>query len=180
MTKEGEQYRRHPSEPLYPIALPPELADFLARQGPFACVTQATDLGTAHILKAPEQEIIRARGTVPVHVQHALYEHRSAPVIRTVLTLYDVPQHPLRFETFCNVADPSQREDFATLADQEQLLLFFHDEQLRHRLNKLVPNHPEETVRTILAEAERLRAQIPAWRFDFDAAKQAILQATNL
>jgi len=129
MPEEEERHRSHPSEPLYPIPLLPELAEFLARQGPFACVTQATDQGVAYVLKAPGQEIVRARGTVPVQVQHALYDHRLAPVIRTVLSLYDVPQHPLRFETFCNVADPTQRADFAALGEQDQFILLFYDER---------------------------------------------------
>lgn len=180
MTQEGEPYRRHPSEPVNPIPLPPELAEFLRRQGPYAALMHATDLGTAHVLKAPEPEIVRARGTVPIHVQHALYDHRSAPVIRTVLTIYDIPQHPLRFESFVNVADPSQRADFATLGQQDQLLLFFYDQALRHRLTKVVPNTPDDTITTILTHADRLRAAIPAWRFDYDAAKAAILKATSL
>ena len=180
MTQEGESYRRHPSEPVQPISLPPELAEFLARQGPYAAVTQATDLGTAHVLKAPAQEIIRARGIVPIHIQHALYEHRAAPVIRTLLTVYDVPQQPLRFEVFCNVADPSQREDFAALSDQENYLLLFYDERLRHGLSKLVPNSQDGSARQILAQAEAIRARIPPWRFDFNAAKRAILRSTKL
>src|SRR5712692_9011204 len=175
MTNEGERYRRHPSEPVCPIPLPPELADFLAQQGAFACVTQATDKGVAHVLKAPAAEIVRARGTVPVHVQHALIDHPSAPVIRTVLSIYDVPRHPLRFESFINVAEPSQRQDFAALAEQEFLMLLFYDEALRHRLSKLVPNNaspakPDDTIPTILRHAARLAAAIPAERFDFDTA----------
>ncbi len=35
-----------------PSELPPEVADFL-KDKPFACVSQATDKGTAYVVKAP-------------------------------------------------------------------------------------------------------------------------------
>lgn len=180
MTQEGEPYRRHPSEPVYPIPLPPELADFLRRQGDYACLMQATDLGTAHVLKAPAADIIRARGTVPIRVQHALYDHRAAPVIRTVLSVYDVPAHPLRLECFANVADASQRADFATLADQETLMLLFYDEQLHHRLSKVVPIQQREDILRTLAAADALAARIPPWRYHFERAKADIVRTTSL
>ncbi len=97
-----EQRWQEPSEPVSPIALPDELRDFLRRQGPYACLTMPTTLGTAYVLKAPAQEIDSARGTTPIHIQHLLYEHRNAPVIRTLLTIYDQPEHPLRMESFIN------------------------------------------------------------------------------
>lgn len=177
---EGNRPPPDPSEPLYPIPLLPELADFLAHQGDYACIPQATDLGTAYVCQVPSQEILRVRGTVPVHVQHALYDHRAAPVIRTVLSIYDQPSSALRLESFINVADTSQRADFAALADQEQLFLFFYDEQLRHRLNKVVPQDPDQAVRTILAQADALRARIPPWRFSFERAKAAVIAGTSL
>jgi len=180
MAPEDDRRRLDPSEPLSPIALPSELADFLAQQGPYACLTQATDLGTVYVCKAPAAEILRVRGTVPVHVQHLLYEHRNAPVIRTVLTIYDQPQSPLRLESFINVAEPDQRADFAALADQKLLYLFFYDEQLRHRLNKVVPTEPDETLRMMLAQADALQAAIPPWRYQFDRAKAGILRGTRL
>jgi hypothetical protein len=172
--------REHPSEPVSPIALPPELAEFLARQGPYACLTQATDLGTAYVLKALAAEIVRARGTVPVHVQHTLIDHRAAPVIRSVLTIYDQPERPLRFESFINVTDPTQRSDFAALATQDEIILLFYDEALQHRLSKLVPTDHEDMVSAILVQAEQLAAHIPPWRYDFDRAKAAIVRATPL
>lgn len=175
-----ERQRREPSEPVNPIPLLPELAEFLREQGPYASLTQATDQGVAYVLKAPAHEIARARGRVPVHIQHALLDHPAAPVIRTVLSIYDVPRRPLRFETFINIADEAQRADFAAFAEQRQLLLLFYDEQLRHRLNKVVPINQRENILTILAEAERLRARIPAERYDFNAAKAAIIEATHL
>jgi len=92
----------------------------------------------------------------------------------------DQPQHPLRVETFINVAEEDQRADFAALADQELLLLLFYDEQLQHRLTKLVPYPERSEVPTILARADELRATMPPWRFDFDRAKAAVIQRTTL
>jgi hypothetical protein len=176
MTERG----RSGGEPLYPIPLPPELAAFLCEQGPYACLMQATDLGTAWVLKAPAAEIASARGTLPVRVQHSLYEHRNAPVIRSVLTIYDRPERPLRFEAFVNVADQNQREEFVALADQEQYLLLCYDEQLQHRLSKLVPNPREGVEARIVEQALELATRIPSWRYDYDRAKQAILRTTHL
>jgi len=168
------------SEPRFPVALTPELADFLRRQQGYVCVTQATSEGTVYLLRVPGHELASLRGTMPIGLRHELYEHPSAPVIRTVLTIVDQPQRPLRVETFCNVAEEDQQADFAALADQERLLLLFYDEQLRHRLSKLVPYPERSDVPRILARAEQLRAAIPPWRFNFDRAKAAVMQHTSL
>jgi hypothetical protein len=143
-------------------------------------VTQTTNQGTAYVLKVPGQELATLCGTMPIGLRHELYEHPSAPVIRTVLTIVDQPQHPLRVETFINVAEEDQRADFATLADQEQLLLLFYDEQLQHRLTKLVPYPERSEVPIILNRAEELRAAIAPWRFDFNRAKAAVMQRTTI
>jgi hypothetical protein len=130
--------------------------------------------------KPLSNDILRARGTIPVHIQHALLDHRTAPVIRSILTLYDQPQRPLRFESFINIKDPAQRSDFADLAAQDQLTLLFYDEQLQHRLSKLVPTDQEGMVTAILTQADELAARIPPWRYDFNRARAAVLRATQL
>jgi hypothetical protein len=170
----------HESDPLVPIELTPELADFLRHQQGYACVTQATTEGTAYVLRVPGEELATLRGTMPIGLRHELYEHRSAPVIRTVLTIMDRPQSPLRVETFINVAEEDQRADFAALADQERFMLLFYDEQLQHRLSKLVPYPDRSDVPLILARADELRAAIAPWQFDFDQAKAAVMQRTTL
>jgi hypothetical protein len=180
MSHEHEQQAPDPGEPLHPIPLPPDLAAFLAQQGPYACLTQATDQGTAYVLKPPAAEIVRARGPVPTNVRHQLFGQHNAPVIRTVLTLYDDPGNPLKFESFINVADPDQRADFASLAEQEQLLVLFYDETLQHRLSKRIPSGLDTGIPEMLARADRLRAAIPTWRFDFDRAKADVLRQTAL
>ncbi len=104
MTKENEQSPVSDShlEPLQPSPLPPELAEFL-RDKTFACLMQATDRGTVLVIKALAHEIASARGRVPVQLRHELYQHPTAPVIRTIITLYDQPTTPLALETFTNV-----------------------------------------------------------------------------
>jgi hypothetical protein len=86
---------------------------------------------------------------------------------RMVTTLHDRPQAPYRLDTFINVAD------------EARLLTLFYDEQLRHRLNKVVPLEPGATL-PVLSHALRYARSIPAERFDFDAAKAAVLERTQL
>jgi len=177
---EHDPHQQHPSDPLMPIELTPELADFLRRQPHYACVTHATSEGTAYVIRAPAADLVTLRGTMPIGLRHELYALPSAPVIRSVLTIMDRPRAPLRLETFCNVAEPDQRADFAALADQERLLLLFYDEELRHRLAKRVPYPDRSDVPLILARADELRAAIPASRFNFDRAKLAVMRQTTL
>jgi len=173
---------RNPSESTTPIPLPEELAGFLREQGPFACVTQATDLETSYIIKAPAREIASVRGRVPIRVAHSLFDHSQAPVIRTVLSIYDQPERPLQLESFINIAEPDQRADFAALADQQELLLLFYDERLQHRLSKVVPQprHTQQIAVAILTRAQRLRAAIPEEHYQFEEAKAAVIAATRL
>ena len=104
----------------------------------------------------------------------------AAPVIRTVIGIYDRPSTPLAFETFSNIADPTQREDFARLAEQERLVLLFYDEQLAHQLTKVVPYRDDGTILAIVMQAELLRRRIPPHAYDFDRAKQAVIDASEL
>ncbi len=176
--REGNRYPTGP-EPERPALLPPELADFLRGQD-IACLFQATDQGTALIAKLPGAEIASIRGTVPIRVRHELYDHPAAPVIRTVVTIHDRPHNPLALETYSNVEDPQQRADFAALADQDRLVLLCYDEQLAHRLSKVVPYRDDGTVAAIVAQGDQLLAAIPKDQFSFEAAKQAVLEATGL
>jgi hypothetical protein len=116
---------------------------------------EETDAGTVHIVKAPAREIQSLRGAIPIGVDYELYAHPLAPVIRTVIRFYDQPQHPLVVETFANVEDPQQRSEFARLADQPELYMLFYDEQVRHRLSKVVPNGGQEHIRRIVQQAEQ-------------------------
>ena len=145
-----------------------------------ACLMQTTDQGTAFVLKTSRREIRGVRVRLPIRVTHALSDHPAAPVIRTTITVYDQPQRPLAFETFTDVAEPDQREDFARLAKQERLLLLFYDEQLTHRLTKLAPYHDDGTIPAIRLQAAVLQARIPSQHYDFRAGKQAVIAAHTL
>ncbi|MGH9963065.1 MAG: hypothetical protein ACREBC_39110 [Pyrinomonadaceae bacterium] len=176
MTEKGP--RDVSGEPLHQIPLLPELAAFL-REQEVACLMQATNQGTAFVIKLPGQEIASVRGRVPIHLRHELYSHPAAPVIRTVLTIYDQPARPLGLETFTNAAQPDQRDDFARLASQDQLPLLFYDERLAHRLSKVVPYQDEGQVGEILMQAESILAAIPRERFSFERAKLAVMRKSS-
>jgi hypothetical protein len=46
--EEPRGFQPSDSDPLVPLELPPELAAFLRRQQGYACITQATNEGTAY------------------------------------------------------------------------------------------------------------------------------------
>jgi hypothetical protein len=177
----GGHSRRRPAERREPAdtLLPPDLAAFLQDQT-LVCVSHPIDRGTAFVIKAPSPEIESMRGNVPVHLRHELYEHPAAPVIRTVTSIYDQPDRPMRLETFFNVADEQQRADYAALATQENLYLLVYDEKLVHRLTKAVGHLDSEVMTQILARAQEFLAGIPAEEVDFDRAKAAVMEATSL
>ncbi len=179
MAGERDWQGRISGEPLEPSPLPAELAEFL-RDKDVACLMQGTDQGTAFVLKLPAQDIESARGRIAIQLRHELYAHPAAPIIRTLLTLYDQPARPFARETFTNIEDEIQRSDFAALADQEALLLLFYDEQLAHRLTKVVPQSNPEQSAAVLGYAEQILATISKEEFDFDRAKQAVMEATDL
>ena len=166
-------------EPIRPSPLPPELAEFL-KDKPLACLTHGTDQGTVLVVKAPAHEIQSLRGRVRIHLRYELYDHPAAPVVRMVTTIYDQPERPLALETFINVEDPQQRDDFAALATQDRLLMLFYDEGLAHRLTKTVPHPRGDLVTQILDQANSLLVAIPRERFNFDAAKRRVMESTSL
>jgi hypothetical protein len=168
-----------PDEPLHPIALPPDLAEFLTDQE-LAGLFHASDAGTVLVVKAPSPELGTLRGVVPIALTHELYDHPRSPVIRSLLTFFDRPRAPLRLETFTNVADAEQHALFAALADQEDLLLLCYDELLHHRLSKRVPNATAGEIPRIVATANRLLAAVPPARRDFDQAKADVWEVTSL
>ncbi len=165
--------------PLIPTSLPPDLAEFLRAQR-YACLTHATDRGVVLVVKIPGIDIESARGTVPIHFQHELYEHPAAPVIRIVTTIYDQPRSPLRLETFANVEDPQQRSDYAALAEQQELFMLFFDEALQHRLTKAVGGLDNPVMLDVLQRADQFLAGIPPGQVNFDLAKAAVMETTQL
>lgn len=163
--------RRPPSNP---FALPLELIEAI-KDDEYACVTLATDRGTALIAKMPASVIDALRGTYPIQLRHELFQHPAAPVIRITATLYDQPQQPFVLETFINVADFDQYADYVTFTDQDELPILFYDGQHQFRLAKAVNNGPRETVPQIIKAAKRLLQQIPEGCLDFDRAKMDVM-----
>ena len=181
MSKESHRHRpdRHPSEPVFPTPLTTELSAFL-KDKDTACLTQATVDGAVYVVKLPASEIVSMRGRVPIRFQHELYQHEAAPVIRTVISIYDKPNQPMKLETYTNVADEDQRNDFASLAGQWLLHLLFYDEQLTHRLSKAVPSDVSAGMAQVLSTAEQMLAEMDPTKVDFDRAKEAVMRATQL
>jgi hypothetical protein len=135
MSQEVEHHQvPEPFEPIEPAILPPELATFL-RTKDVACLMQETTHATVFVVKLPAAEIHGLSGRVPIRIRHELCHHPYAPVIRTVIRIYDRPENPLGLETFTNVEQEDQRSGFAHLAGQGQVFLLFYDELLNHRLS---------------------------------------------
>jgi len=151
--------------------LPADLAAFLESQH-LACLLIGTARGSGFVIKAPGSEIEGLRGPMPVLFRQELYRHRTAPVIRRLLRLYDRPHgrppSSLAFESFVNVDDEGQRSDYGELARPDLVDLYFYDETLQHRLTKQIPNNLRSDIPLVLITALRLRARIPTDRFDFD------------
>jgi hypothetical protein len=180
MSEHEPRRRRHSTEPRHPIALPADLARFLIDQPGYTCVFAGSDQGTMHIITVPSRDLPTVRGRFPIEVRHELHRHPASPVVRTIISLYDQPEQALRVETFTNIGAPDQREQFASLAEQEDYLVLFYDEWLRHRLSKRVPNTNRDGVTAVLTHADALLAAIPAAQRDFDRAKQAVMERTHL
>lgn len=179
MSPEASSHHPDSQRPLSPADLPPELAEFL-KDTDYACLTQASDIGTAFVIKIPGAEIQSVRGDIPVEVRQELYAHPAAPVIRLVFIMYDQPATPLALETFINVGDEQQRADFAGLASQTELPLLFYDEALTHQLTKLVPFRFPEDAANILRIADEALQAIPPDLRDFDLAKTAVMHVSEL
>jgi hypothetical protein len=173
---------RLPGEPVHPIALPPDLGEFLGGLDPTetVCLLHGSDIGSPYVVTTRARELDRLRGTYPIGLEHQLFADPHAPVIRTLLTFHDDPAAPLRIETFTNVEDPAQRAPFAALADQAEIPLLFSDGRLAHRLSKRLRNATADQIPLILAEAERLLAAIPPDHRDFDQAKANVWEVTSL
>jgi len=180
MTERNHQHEHDDHlEPPSGADLPPDLATFLRSQR-LGCLLTGTTEGSAFVIKASNDEIEGLRGPMPVLLRQELYRHRSAPVLRLLLGLYDRPPTALAFESFVNVDDAGQRHDYGELARQDAIDLHFYDEALRHRLDKQVANTLRGSVPLTLITALRLRARIPDDRFDFDRAKEDVIARTSL
>lgn len=182
MYREG--FHEGADQPLQPFELPEELKEFLRQTeaDEYVMVTSASDQGTVYVVKAPAGDIVgmRMQGNIPMQVTHELYQEPEAPVIRSLVKVYDDPKRPLALETFTNVRDKEQRRDFATLSDQPRYIFTFYDEHLQHQLTRFVDNtHGAETAalfRLALLASSRISDQ----QYDFDRAKAAVIRGTSM
>lgn len=180
MTKEGSPHNEQSGErPLAAFELPEDLATFLTGEE-YAMVTTASDQGTVFVVKASERDIAAMAGRVPMRVSHALHQHELAPVIRTVVKIYDDLERPLALESFINVGDEQQWAEYASLAEQDELHFLFYDQTLQHQLTKRTHNTAGRQMSNILNWADRIKAAIPDEQYNFDAAKAAVMATTTL
>ena len=161
------------------IPLPGPLARFLASV-PYACLMHNTTIGSCLIVKIPRQEIDAVRGRVPVSVSYELHRHPAGPVIRLVLTIHDHLRYPLMLETFVNPADLEQAEEFADLVARDQLHVLFYDQELKHRLSKIVTQAADRTRDELLPIASRLLMEVPPANLNFDRAKRAVMEGCRV
>jgi hypothetical protein len=100
-----------------------------------------TSLSIGHFLYLTTNRIIsKFTGNVLMRGTHELHREPQAPVIRSVVKIYDDPMHPLAIETFTNVRDDEQRRNFDTLTGQPMYIFTLYNPQLTHRLTKLMDN----------------------------------------
>lgn len=176
MSKEAEYAREHSQRP---NELPPELAEFLRSQE-YVMLTHATDQGTIFVVKAPQREISSVTGPVLMKVFHELYQEPEAPVIRSVVKMYDQPDTSLSLETFTNVRDEQQRSDFDILAQQQKFLFLFYNENLQHQLSKQLNNSNGKQMSKILELADRRSSILSDATYNFDQAKARVMRNTKL
>ena len=175
-----EDFSEGADQPLQPFELPKELEEFLRQSEKYVLIANASDQGTVYVVKAPEQDIASVRGNVPMRVTHELHRESEAPVIRSVVKIYDDPRHPLALETFTNVRDEEQRRNFSLLSDQSKYIFTFYNEHLTHRLTKLMDNTHGEKTAEIFRQALLASSLIPDHQYNFDRAKVAVIRRTPM
>jgi hypothetical protein len=74
----------------------------------------------------------------------------------------------------------SESLHYASVAEQDELLFLFYDETMSHQFTKRARNTAGAPMRNMLNWADWVRAAIPAERYDFDAAKAAVMRRTGL
>ena len=109
MANSERQPEHSADEPLHPLELPLPLREWLSEQS-YVCLLQETDQGSIFICKAPASDIQTLRGPIPIHFRYELYQQPTAPVIRTVVRLYDRPQNPLALECFTSATRSAETD----------------------------------------------------------------------
>lgn len=177
-----EDFSEEADQSLPPFELPEALKEYLSqtRADEYVMVTSTTNQGTVHVVKAPEWDIAGMRGNIPMRVTHELHRELEAPVIRSVVKIYDDPQHPLALETFTNVRDEEQRRNFDTLSIQPHYIFTFYNEHLQHRLTKLMNNTQGEHTASLFRQALLASSLIPDQQYNFNQAKATVIGRTPM
>ena len=165
--------------PRAPITLPPLLRQFLVAR-PFAMIPSLTSDGMVLVIKAADADVESCRGSMPVMVRYELHQTRHGPLIRLLLVVQDQPESHLTFETFCNVQDASQLDEWRDLLSRSYLRVLFYDSQLTHRFSKRVTQPVDQAARSLLSQARRLVALVDPRDLDFDKAKEQVMAENPL
>jgi hypothetical protein len=83
-------------------------------------------------------------------------------------------------EVFTNPAEQDQRADFVGLSTHEQTLSMFYDEQARHRRTIVIAPTEPATVALMLTRAEQALGGRTPTQKEFMAAKQTVMERTQL
>jgi hypothetical protein len=73
-----------------------------------------------------------------------------------------------------------QRADYEALSGQDELVMLFYDQTLKHALSKRLRLTDQPRLLEVLTTADRLLLAIPEPQRDFDTAKAEVMHQTSL
>ena len=163
---------RDPGEPSA-YELPEEIQEVFENTG-YGCLAAETNIGVVHVCHASDSDI-GGFADKPVAYQWQLIKLPTAPLLRLQIDVLDQPDSPYRFESFLNVAEESQAQVLAQLANQEHLYLAFYGDNLTYRFTKIIRHDQQQWqyLDELVDEATRYWDRLPSKRRDFDEAKAA-------
>ena len=159
--------------------LPREIREVFEKTG-YGCVAAENNIGIVHVCHASDADIEGFRDK-SVWSQWQLIKMPTAPLIRLLLEVMDRPEDPYRFESFLNVAAEDQVEVLAELANQEELYMVFHGDDLGYRYTKAIPHSEQQWQRLdeIWEQADAYLEDIPPEQRDFDLAKAEFMSGVE-
>jgi hypothetical protein len=166
-----EEDRLWKSQIVTPNELPVKIRELFECFG-YGCLAIEADLGIVHACHAADTDI-DGFADKPVKSLWQLIKMPTAPLIRLELLIFDQPGSPYKFESFLNVAEDSQVEVLAQLANQDQLYLAFYGDDLNYRYTKIIRHGQQQwqQLDELVSIAERYWSKIPSGKRDYDRAK---------
>ncbi len=138
---------------------------------------------SCHMIDSSEEPVLFALVEDPVSAYYAdteieidLFKGDSAPVILLDLSVYDLPENPLKMAFLYNVATERHVNELNAYAEKSYLALnvLFKDENgaLWYGFTRMIdmPDALRERVEEIVTEASEVLREIPEDRFDFNRA----------